>query len=443
MTGFYRAFRFVASWLLRMFFRIEPPVDPHGGLSLTGPLIFVGNHPNGLIDPGLVFTLAERQITFLGKAPLFTIPVLGSILRGMGALPVYRKQDDPTQMGKNDGTLAASVQALTSGGAMAIFPEGKSHSEPQLQELKTGCARIALEAFKQGQPVRIVPIGLTYWEKNRFRSRIRVELGPALDVAQFKPADGEDPFEAAKRLTEAIANALRALTLQLSQWDDLPLLKTAEMLYALKTGQAPADGERLRDFAKGMTLLRDEQPERFETLKHQVHAYQNRLELVRTRADRLPVEYRPATIAWFALRNLLVLLGAPIFFAGMVLFFVPYWIPIGIVAVTKPKDDVEATIKVLTLLVLAPVWIALLTVLAWVFFGPLYGLVALLGTLPLAFFTRFYLERRVRAWRDARTFFVLLSRSRLHEQLIAQGDSIAQELEQVTKELRPRVESTQ
>lgn len=440
MTGFYRAFRFGISWLLGLFFRIEPPVDPHRGLSLEGPVIYVGNHPNGLVDPGLVFVLAQRQITFLAKAPLFPIPVLGSILRGMGALPVYRKQDDPTQMAKNDGTLAASVKALTSNGALAIFPEGKSHSEPQLQELKTGCARIALEATKQGHPVRIVPIGLTYWEKNRFRSKVRVELGPAIDVAAFAPKEGEDAFEAAKRLTHAIAEALRALTLQLEQWDDLPLIKTAEALYALKTGQEANDGERLRHFAKGMQLLREEQPERFEALKQQVHAYQHRLELVRTRADRIPVEYRGDTVAWFVVRNLLVLIGAPLFFAGMLLFVIPYWIPIAVVAFAKPKDDVEATIKVLTLLVLAPLWTAVLAVLAWTLLGTGLGILALVAALPLALFTRYYLERRVRAWRDARTFFVLLSRQRLHAQLVTQGEQIAAELEAVTKELRPRVE---
>ncbi len=439
MTGFYRAFRFISTWLLKLFFRVEPPVDPHGGLALDGPVIFVGNHPNGLIDPGLVFVLAQRQITFLAKAPLFPLPVLGWILKGMGALPVYRKQDDPTQMVKNDGTLSASVAALASGGAISIFPEGKSHSEPQLQELKTGCARIALEAVKQGHPVRIVPVGLTYSEKNRFRSRVHVELGPAIAASEFQPKEGEDPFEAAKRLTQAIADALKAVTLQLEQWDDLPLLKTAETLYALKTGQAPKDDVRLRNFSKGVALLRADQPERFESLKSQVHEYQRRLELVHARPDRLPVEYRLSTVAWFALRNLVWMLGAPLFLLGMALFFLPYWVPIAMVKLTRPKDDTEATIKILTLLVLAPLWWALLTVVTWVLLGPAWGVVVLVGTLPLALFTRFFLERRVAAWRDARVFLVLLSRARLHDGLVAEGERLAAEIEAVTAELAPVV----
>jgi hypothetical protein len=91
--------------------------------------------------------------------------------------------------------------------------------------------------------------------------------------------------------------------------------------------------------------------------------------------------------------------------------------------------------------VLAPVWTAVLAFVAFTFWGLAFGLVAFVAALPLALFTRFYLERRLRAWRDARTFLVLLSRQRLHAQLVAQGEHIAKELEQVTKELRPRVEA--
>ncbi len=287
--------------------------------------------------------------------------------------------------------------------------------------------------------MRIVPVGLTYWEKNRFKSRVRVELGPALEAARFAPAEGEDPFEAARRLTQAIADALKALTLQLSAWDDLPLLQTAETLYALKTGQAPEDGARLNAFSKGMALLREEQPQRFEALKQQLHEYQRRLELVRARPDRLPVEYRPSTVALFVVRSLLWMLALPLFLLGMALFVVPYWVPIALVALTRPKEDVEATVKILTLLVLAPFWWALLAALAWVMWGPAWGVAALALVLPLALFTRFFLERRLAAWRDARTFLVLLSRAHLHRQLVAQGERLAEEIEAVAAELRPKV----
>lgn len=435
---FYLSLRALISLVLRLFFRLEAPVDPTGALTLEGPVIFVGNHPNGMVDPGLVFVLAKRRVTFLAKAPLFHLPVLGWLLRGLDALPVYRKQDG-ADTEKNEGVLAASVGALVKGRALSIFPEGKSHSEPQLAELKTGCARIALDAVAKGAAVRIVPVGLTYSEKNRFHSRVRVDVGAPLEVQRFSDGEGAGSREAVRTLTEAIADALRAVTLNLEQWEDLPIVETVEALYALEQGAAAGDPERQRAFARGMALLRDEQPERFEPLKRQVASFRQRLDLVRVQAEELTFGYRKRTVAAFLVRNLVWALGLPLFLAGVVLFFVPYWIPPGLVAVSKVKDDLEATVKVLTLTLLAPVWWALVTGLTWWLFGATWGVVALVATPPFAFFTRYYFERRTAAWRDARVFFVLVSRKHLKARLLAEGRELAAEISKLAEEYRPRV----
>ena len=140
---FYRLVQAVVSFAVRLFYRVRvsaPEREPEG------PVIFVGNHPNGLMDPALVFILTRRRVTFLAKAPLFALPVLGAVLCGLDALPVFRRQDDPGQMNRNEGTFEAATGALVAGRALTLFPEGKSHSEPGLAELKTGAARIAFRA---------------------------------------------------------------------------------------------------------------------------------------------------------------------------------------------------------------------------------------------------------------------------------------------------------
>lgn len=436
---FYRAFRVVVSLLLRNFFRIDPVDDPTGALKTPGPVIFVGNHPNGLVDPGVVFVFVDRPITFLAKAPLFGLPVLGWILKGLDALPVFRKQDGAGDTTKNDATLTASVDALVQGRAITIFPEGKSHSEPQLSELKTGCARIALDAAAKGAPVRVVPLGITYAEKNRFRSRVHVEVGAPLEVAGFATAQGAKDAQAVRRLTDAIAAALERITLNLEQWEDLPLVETAEALYALERGDRAGDVERKKAFSRGLRLLRAEQPERFEALKAEVAGFRRRLDLVRVRPEELTFQYRPATVARFVARNLLWLLGLPVFLLGMVAFFVPYWIPIAVVAVAKPGRDTESTVKVLTLLLLAPVWWALSAAFAFWQAGAVAGLVTVAVVPPLALFTRWYLERRAAALRDARVFFLFFSRRRLKARLLAEGATLARQVDALAEELRPRV----
>lgn len=429
--------------VLRLFFRIEPPVDPNRALELDGAVIFVGNHPNGLVDPGLLFILARRHVTFLAKAPLFSLPVLGWILRGLSALPVYRKQDN-ADTAKNEGTLTASVEALVQGRAITIFPEGKSHSEPQLQELKTGCARIALEAARRGADVRVVPVGFTYEAKNLFKSRVHVDVGAPLPAREWLEKPGEDPHDAARRLTAAIADALQAVTLNLEAWEDLPIVETAEALYANFPGgsreaESAGDAERKKAFARGMALLRDEQPERFDALKRQLASFRRRLDLVAVTPEELTFGYRPTTVAKFVVKNLLWLLGVPLFVAGMALFSVPYFVPVMLVNAFKVEVDTESTVKVLTLMLLAPIWWAALTVVAWLAFGVGVGVATLVVVPPLALFTRWYFERRLAAIRDARVFLVLVSRRQLQARLRAEAESLASEIERVAAEYRPRV----
>ena len=114
----------VLSFALGLFYRIEragPPLP-------DGPLLLVGNHPNALIDPGLMIAVSARPLTFLAKEPIFRMPGLGALVRALGALPVVRAQDDPARMRENAEALGAASRGLAEGRAIALFPEGRSHS---------------------------------------------------------------------------------------------------------------------------------------------------------------------------------------------------------------------------------------------------------------------------------------------------------------------------
>lgn len=432
---FYSFVRAVVSLALRLFYRVKvnaPPAEPEG------PVMFVGNHPNGLIDPALVFILTRRHVTFLAKEPLFRIPVIGWLLRGLKALPVYRKQDDPSQMGKNEGTLDAARGALVEGRAITLFPEGKSHSEPSLAELKTGAARIALGAAKQGAPVRIVPVGLTYADKHLFHSEVLIEMGTPIEVKDFLPADAAGEGESVRRLTERIAEGLRAVTLNLDKWEDLPLIQLAERLFAFRHKEA-TDPERLRHWARGLQLFRSEQPERFERVRGEMMSYQRRLELVRADPTDLALEYRTGPVTRFVVRNLLLLaFGMPLFALGLGLFYVPYLFPRW--ASRKSELDIQATVKFLAALVMALTWWGALTVGAWLWRGAPLGLPVLLGVPPLALFTLYFSDRWQVLLHDVSVFFTLGSRRRLKARLLTEGERLAAEVEQLAGEYQPRLD---
>ncbi|MFL5275794.1 MAG: 1-acyl-sn-glycerol-3-phosphate acyltransferase [Myxococcales bacterium] len=432
----YRIVRQLVAAALRLFYRLKI----RAGTVPDGPVMFVGNHPNAMIDPSLVFALTERRVTFLAKAPLFAIPVLGSLLRNLAALPVYRRQDDPAQMGRNEGTLDAAAAALAAGGAITIFPEGRSHSEPGLGALKTGAARIVVKAARSGARVHVVPVGLTYEDKTLFRSEVLIEVGEAIDTAALVPRDATGEPAAVRAITDRIEEGLRAVTFNMEKWEDLPIAQTAEALFALRVGEQPRDPERLRAFAAGMSLLRTDQPERFDALRSRVAAFHRRLGLVRATPQDLALVYRADQVAAFAARNAAaLLLGFPLFALGMLIFAVPYWVVRFIVHLGRPAPDMQATVKVGLGLFVYPLWVILVAAVVARAVGFAAAALTVIGAVPLALFTRYFFERRAEALLDARTFFVLGNRTSLKGRLLLEGESLAREIELLAGELRGRV----
>jgi glycerol-3-phosphate O-acyltransferase / dihydroxyacetone phosphate acyltransferase len=435
---FYRLVRGIVAFALRLFYRVEVVRQSQ---DLSGPVMFVGNHPNSLIDPALVFMITDRPVTFLAREPLFRVPVMGWLLKGLDALPVYRKQDHPGLMEKNEGTLDTAAAALVSGRAITIFPEGKSHSAPQLSEIKTGCARIALKVAKAGQAMRIIPIGLTYEQKHRFKSRVHIEVGEGLLVEAASPSSPEAEQEWVRTLTDRVGAAMRSVTLNLEDWEDLALIETADQLFALRNGFREKDSDRLRLFSKGASLLRNEQPDRFDDLKEDVMSFRARLQLVNATPGDLTFEYRPRQVAWFVLRNLgALLLGFPLFALGVALFFIPFMGLRLLAMVTPVSRDRVATLKLVSALVMVPAWWTLLTVAGWALGGMVGLVVALVGALPLALFTRYFLERRRAAFNDALAFLRMGNRSRLRQHLLFHGERLQDEIQTLVRELKPRLD---
>src|SRR5439155_6402376 len=210
-------FRALFRLILRIFFRrIEVSGLEH--VPRDGPVIFVLNHPSGLIDPAFLLCFALRRVSFLAKAPLFRMPVVGYFCRAFEAIPVHRRQDAGSDPSQNREPFDATRAVRARGGAIAIFPEGTSHSDPKLRPLKTGAARIALgaaAALPGAVPIQIVPAGLYYRAKRVFRSAALLHFGDpfAVDTVRLEPGE-EPPLGPVRELTTRIERALAAVTLQ-------------------------------------------------------------------------------------------------------------------------------------------------------------------------------------------------------------------------------------
>jgi 1-acyl-sn-glycerol-3-phosphate acyltransferase len=353
--------------------RLEGPAVP------PGPILFLLNHPNGLLDPLVAEALLDPAPSWLAKATLWRILPLRPLLAMFKAIPVTRPKDG--------GATAASIaesfrrvhQVLEGGGAVALFPEGISHTGADLAPLKTGAARIALSS---PVPPRLVPAGLVYGDRALFRHGALLRTGPEIPWADLRPR-GTDP-EAVLALTARIRAALLPLTLHGPEAGPLALAQEVAWLLAEAPGSR-ADLEALRRRVKALlprleAMATDERAE----LRAEVQAARDWLRAKGVRPDQVGHPYPWAEVRqWLpraALRFSLGLLLLP----ATLLFWPPYRL-VGWVAARGTEElDVTATLKLLGGVLLFPLWTVLLALGAGGWLGWPGGGLALLAAL-LAF----------------------------------------------------------
>ena len=400
------------------------------------PVLLVVNHPNGLVDPAVVMRTVSRTVSFLAKEPLFRMPIVGSWLRGVGALPVYRKRDG-ADTAQNKGALHAAQGLLEEGGLVCLFPEGTSHSGPSLEPLKTGAARLALSTVQAGTTnLAIIPMGLIYRNKSQYRGEVGTIVGTPIDIEASMLLSKADPKHAVQLLTEQITQGLREATVNLRSWDDQPLLELAGAVWqAHRSETGTADPlATLAQFAKEREKLDETQRAELQLLRQSLVSLKSRLQAVGLEVSHLHRRYQMSHVARFVGRNLMAFfVGLPIALLGTVTYAIPYYGVRPFLYLMKPTDDLEATAKILISFVLFPLWQLILTVFLFQFISPIAAILSFF-LLPFAgVYTHQFLAGRKAAFAEIQTLLTLPFQRRIREQLKAECRSIATAIESATR----------
>ncbi|MCU1404307.1 MAG: 1-acyl-sn-glycerol-3-phosphate acyltransferase [Glaciihabitans sp.] len=193
----------------------------------SGAFVLAPNHFTE-IDPvvmGIALWKVGRMPRFLAKASLFTIPVVGWLLRRSGQIPVDRagtRGSDP---------LGAARKIANEGLGVVIYPEGSLTRDPDLWPMrgKTGAVRIALQ---QGIPI----IPAAHWGTQKVmpryarrislfpRKTIHITFGDPVDLSAFqgRGLDSKTLAEATDVVMQAITvlvEELRNESAPLERWD--------------------------------------------------------------------------------------------------------------------------------------------------------------------------------------------------------------------------------
>ena len=379
---------------LRVYFRrIE--VVGLDNIPRDAAIIFVLNHPNALVDPVFLLCLAPRRVSFVAKAPLFRIPVIGYLVRALDSLPAYRRQDEGESVARNAETFAAARRLLASGGAIGICPEGVSHNEPRLKPLKTGAARIALGAVSAGAAidVRIVPVGLYYTEKTTFRSSALLYFGGPLRVEPAPvDSDGAAPRAAVRELSDRIEKALREVMLHAEQEEALSLIGRAEKIFSAEEISGPDEEQQLtrslelrQRFLLGYAFYRSRAPKRIDAIEARITRFEYELEQAGIDPSDLSL---PPTATGTVLRLLgqiaTCALLAPVALLGAAVHYPAYRLGGYLARRLAQKDqDVLSTFKIASAMLFFPLSWTITATISWRFAGWL-GAVAALIVIPLS-----------------------------------------------------------
>ena len=150
-SGHDRVYRVIV-WIFHRYFALMAiRFDIRGAehLPAQGPAVVAMNH-TGYLDytfVGLAADHRHRLIRFLAKSSIFRVPLIGSLMRAMGHVPVDRAS------GSRAGAYRHAERSLRNGELVGVFPEATISRSWTLKPFKWGAATLALE-----QQVPLIPV---------------------------------------------------------------------------------------------------------------------------------------------------------------------------------------------------------------------------------------------------------------------------------------------
>lgn len=193
---------------LRVFFRIlfstfwPLRIEGVENVPRQGAGVIVSNHLS-LVDPFVVGYGANRMVSFMGKEELFSTPIIGFVIRKVGAFPVDRSRRDPASM-------RTALSVLKAGELLGMFPEGTRGTTGEMLEVRTGAARLAARTRTPIIPVAVINTNRGMPPGKMVRpARIGLRFGQPFELTELY--DRNDKGEAMDRALDLIRERIEAL----------------------------------------------------------------------------------------------------------------------------------------------------------------------------------------------------------------------------------------
>lgn len=154
-----------------------------------GPLMIAANHPNSFFDAIILATLFKRPIYSLARGDAFANNFYSKLLKSLKMFPIYRISEGAENLEHNYSTFKQCEDLFKKNGIVLIFSEGRCINEWHLRPLKKGTARLAISAWQNNIPLKVLPTGLNYNSFYSFGKNIQLNFGELITEKDIDTAE--------------------------------------------------------------------------------------------------------------------------------------------------------------------------------------------------------------------------------------------------------------
>jgi 1-acyl-sn-glycerol-3-phosphate acyltransferase len=159
-------------------------------LKYKGPLLIACNHPNSFLDAIILSSIFKQPIHSLARGDVFKNNFYNTLLRSLKMLPVYRTSEGVENMEHNYTSFNACKEIFKNNGIVLIFSEGKCINEWHLRPLMKGTARLAISSWKNGIPLKVLPLGINYQSFYSFGKNIHINTAEVIEQKDVDLSNG-------------------------------------------------------------------------------------------------------------------------------------------------------------------------------------------------------------------------------------------------------------
>jgi 1-acyl-sn-glycerol-3-phosphate acyltransferase len=198
-------------------------------LKANGPLLIAANHPNSFLDAILLSSIMKQPVRSLARGDAFTNKFYNKLLRSLNMFPVYRLSEGAEHLEQNYNTFDECLEVFKKNGVVLIFSEGRCINEWSLRPLKKGTARLAMQAWEQHIPLRVIPLGFNYSSFTAFGKNVILNFGEVITKETF-PGLGEDSYGTKiQRFNAALKAQLEQLVIHIKPVNKETVKQTFEL----------------------------------------------------------------------------------------------------------------------------------------------------------------------------------------------------------------------